>query len=118
MKAIEKLDKSKLLEATIKDIQDKYGEGAIMMLGEARKVDVDVIPTGAFALDVALGVGGVPRGRIIEIFGPESSGKTTLALHIVREAQKKAVEKVMRGEISDGQTCVALLKAYQHITSR
>ena len=85
----EKLDKSKLLEATIKEIQDKYGEGAIMMLGEVRKVNVDVIPTGSFSLDKALGVGGVPRGRIIEIFGPESSGKTTLALHIVREAQKK-----------------------------
>ncbi len=85
----EKLDKSKLLESTVKEIQDKYGEGAIMMLGEARRVDVDVIPTGAFSLDIALGVGGVPRGRIIEIFGPESSGKTTLALHIVREAQKK-----------------------------
>ncbi|TSC76812.1 MAG: recombination protein RecA [Parcubacteria group bacterium Gr01-1014_33] len=85
----DKLDKVKLLEATVKEIQEKYGEGAIMMLGEARKVDVDVIPTGSFSLDKALGVGGVPRGRIIEIFGPESSGKTTLALHIVREAQKK-----------------------------
>src|SRR3989338_3534505 len=85
----EKLDKIKLLEATVKEIQDKYGEGAIMKLGEARKVDVDVIPTGAFALDAALGVGGLPRGRIIEIFGPESSGKTTLSLHVVREAQRK-----------------------------
>mgnify|MGYP001571062897 CR=1 FL=1 len=85
----EKLDKNKVLEATVKEIQDKYGEGAIMMLGVVRKVDVDTIPTGAFSLDVALGVGGVPRGRTIEIFGPESSGKTTLALHIIREAQRK-----------------------------
>lgn len=79
----------KLLESTVKDIQDKFGEGSIMKLGDARRVDVDAIPTGAFALDAALGVGGVPRGRIIEVFGPESSGKTTLALHIVREAQRK-----------------------------
>lgn len=86
---VDKLDKAKLLASTVKEIQDKFGEGAIMMLGEARKVNVDAIPTGAFSLDIALGVGGVPRGRIIEIFGPESSGKTTLALHIVREAQRK-----------------------------
>lgn len=85
----EKIDKTKLLESAVKEIQEKYGEGSIMKLGEARRVDVDTIPTGAFSLDTALGVGGVPRGRIIEIFGPESSGKTTLALHITREAQKK-----------------------------
>ncbi len=85
----EKLDKTKLLEAAVKEIQDKYGEGSIMKLGDAKRVDVDTIPTGAFSLDAALGVGGVPRGRIIEIFGPESSGKTTLALHIIRETQKK-----------------------------
>ena len=85
----EKLDKAKLLEATVKEIQEKYGEGAIMKLGEVRKVDVDVIPTGSISIDAALGVGGVPRGRIIEIFGPESSGKTTLSLHIIREAQRK-----------------------------
>ena len=85
----EKLDKVKLLDAAVKEIQEKYGEGSIMKLGEARRVNVDTIPTGSLSLDSALGVGGVPRGRVIEIFGPESSGKTTLALHIVREAQKK-----------------------------
>jgi len=77
------------IEDTIKSIQTKFGEGAIMKLGDAPKVDIDVIPTGSIGLDMALGVGGVPRGRMIEIFGPESSGKTTLALHIVAEAQKK-----------------------------
>lgn len=89
MKPSDKLDKTKMLEAAVKEIQNKYGEGSIMKLGEARKVDVDTIPTGSFSLDQALGVGGMPRGRIVEVFGPESSGKTTLALHIVREAQKK-----------------------------
>lgn len=77
------------LESIIKEIQSKYGEGSIMKLGETKKVDVDVIPTGSLGLDLALGVGGVPHGRIIEIYGPESSGKTTLALHIVANAQKK-----------------------------
>lgn len=85
----ERLEKVKILEETVKEIQEKYGEGAIMKLGEARKVDVDIIPTGSLALDMALGVGGVPRGRVIEIFGPEGGGKTTLALHIVSEAQKR-----------------------------
>ncbi len=85
----EKLEKIKLLDATVREIQEKFGEGSIMKLGDAPKVDIDAIPTGSFSLDAALGVGGVPRGRIIEIFGPESSGKTTLSLHIIREAQKK-----------------------------
>lgn len=85
----DKLDKQKMLDAAVKGIQEKYGEGSIMKLGDAPRVDVDSIPTGSFMLDAALGVGGVPAGRIIEIFGPESSGKTTLCLHIVREAQKK-----------------------------
>ena len=76
------------IDDTIKSIQTKFGEGAIMKLGETPKVDVGAISTGSIGLDMALGVGGVPRGRIIEIFGPESSGKTTLALHIVAEAQK------------------------------
>jgi recombination protein RecA len=77
------------IEDTIKSIQTKFGEGSIMKFGDSPKVDIDVIPTGSIGLDMALGIGGVPRGRMIEIFGPESSGKTTLALHIVAEAQKK-----------------------------
>ncbi|MFA5751027.1 MAG: recombinase RecA [Candidatus Paceibacterota bacterium] len=78
-----------ILENTLKALQAKYGEGSIMKFGDSPKVDINVIPTGSIGLDMALGVGGIPRGRIIEIFGPESSGKTTLSLHIVAEAQKK-----------------------------
>ncbi|KKR36574.1 MAG: Protein RecA [Candidatus Nomurabacteria bacterium GW2011_GWE2_40_10] len=77
-----------VLNNTLKAIQTKFGEGSIMKFGDSPKVDVNVIPTGSIGLDMALGVGGIPRGRIIEIFGPESSGKTTLSLHIVGEAQK------------------------------
>ncbi len=76
------------LEDLVGELRDKFGEGAIMTLGEARKVDVDVIPTGSFSLNVALGVGGLPRGRIVEIYGPESGGKSTLALTVVGAAQK------------------------------
>jgi recombination protein RecA len=85
----EKKEHGMAIDDTIKSIQTKFGEGSIMKLGDAPKVDIDVIPSGSMGLDMALGVGGIPRGRIIEIFGPESSGKTTLALHIVAEAQKK-----------------------------
>lgn len=77
------------LADTIDAIKTKFGSDSILMLGETPKVDVNAIPTGSIGLDAALGIGGVPRGRIIEIFGPESSGKTTLSLHIVAEAQKK-----------------------------
>jgi recombination protein RecA len=77
------------IEATIRSIQTKFGESAIMKLGDAPKVSVEAVSTGSVGLDHALGIGGLPRGRIIEIFGPESSGKTTLALHVIAEAQKK-----------------------------
>src|SRR4029077_9982990 len=80
--------RGKQVEMMVKELQEKYGDGSIMRLGQVGKVDVDVIPTGSISLDIALGVGGVPRGRIIEIYGPESSGKTTLCLHIVAEAQR------------------------------
>jgi len=77
------------LEATLVAIQKDYGEGSIMRLGDTKLLDVESISTGSLTLDIALGVGGIPKGRVIEIFGPESSGKTTMALHMVAEAQKK-----------------------------
>jgi len=76
------------IDETVAQIKTKFGEGSIMILGEAPRVDIAAIPTGSIGLDWALGIGGIPRGRIIEIFGPESSGKTTLALHVIAEAQK------------------------------
>lgn len=82
-------ESGKNIEAMLNEIRTKFGDESIMTLGEKPRVDIDVIPTGSIGLDAALGVGGLPRGRIIEIFGPESSGKTTLALHVVAEAQKK-----------------------------
>ncbi len=81
-------DKIKSAQAAVDHIKERFGDGAIMRLGEAKRMNVEVIPTGCLTLDLALGVGGVPRGRVIEIYGPESSGKTTLAQHIVAEAQK------------------------------
>ena len=88
-KKISHEENKKELDTLLSNLRDKYGDGAIMMLGDARKVDVAVIPTGSFSLDLALGVGGLPRGRIIEIYGPEGSGKTTLALNVVAQAQKQ-----------------------------
>ena len=85
-------DKKRAIEAAMGQIEKMYGKGSIMRLGDQANLAVDVIPTGSLALDVALGVGGLPRGRVIEIYGPESSGKTTLALHVVAEAQRKGGE--------------------------
>lgn len=80
---------SKALTSAVNEIKERFGEGAIMMMKEIHSVDVDVVPTGSIEMDRALGVGGMPRGRIIEIYGAESSGKTTLSLHVVAEAQRK-----------------------------
>ncbi len=82
------LEKKEALDKVLATIEKQYGEGSIMKLGQDAKLNIDSIPTGALALDIALGIGGIPKGRIIEIYGPESSGKTTIALHIVAESQK------------------------------
>ena len=88
----ENTEKKKALEAAMSQIEKQFGKGSVMKLGEFKAMEIEAIPTGALSLDIALGIGGVPRGRIIEIFGPESSGKTTLALHIIAEAQKQGGE--------------------------
>lgn len=85
-------DKQRAIETAMAQIEKAYGKGSIMRLGENAQMNVESIPTGSIALDLALGIGGVPKGRIVEIYGPESSGKTTLALHILAEAQKKGGE--------------------------
>ena len=85
-------DKKKALETAIAQIEKNFGKGAIMRLGDDIPVNVEAIPTGSLALDAALGIGGVPKGRIIEIYGPESSGKTTVALQMVAQAQKRGGE--------------------------
>ena len=88
----ENTEKKKALEAAMSQIEKQFGKGSVMKLGEFKAMEIEAIPTGALSLDMALGIGGVPRGRIIEVFGPESSGKTTLALHVVAEAQKMGGE--------------------------
>lgn len=82
------MEKQKALEMALSQIEKQFGKGSIMRLGESSHINVEVIPTGSLELDIALGVGGLPRGRVVEIFGPESSGKTTVALHVIAEAQK------------------------------
>ena len=82
------MDRNKALEAALGQIERNFGKGSIMKLGQNQAVEVEAIHTGSLGLDIALGIGGLPRGRVVEIYGPESSGKTTLALHVVAEAQK------------------------------
>ena len=81
--------RQKALETTLAGLNKRYGEGAVMKLGEASRLQIEAIPTGSLSLDIALGIGGVPRGRIVEVYGPESSGKTTLCLHVIAQAQKQ-----------------------------
>ncbi|HRP11748.1 MAG TPA: ATPase domain-containing protein, partial [Terricaulis sp.] len=81
-------DKQKALAAALKQIDSAFGKGSVMRLGEKPNVEIEAISTGSLSLDIALGIGGLPKGRIVEIYGPESSGKTTLALHVIAEAQK------------------------------
>ncbi|BAH98201.1 DNA recombinase RecA [Acetobacter pasteurianus IFO 3283-22] len=88
-KGMVKMDKAKALEGALGQIERAFGKGSVMRLGQRPKVEADVIPTGSLGLDIALGIGGLPRGRVVEIYGPESSGKTTLALHAIAEAQKR-----------------------------
>ena len=83
------MDKDKSLESTISQIERSFGKGSVMRLGEREVIEIDAISSGSLSLDVALGIGGLPKGRIVEIYGPESSGKTTLALHVIAEAQKQ-----------------------------
>ena len=88
-------DKEGSVENALNQIQRQFGKGSIMRLGSVAIEKIPVIPTGALSLDIALGVGGFPKGRITEIYGPESSGKTTLALHVVAEAQKKVEQQLL-----------------------
>ena len=88
----ENIERKKALDVALSQIEKQFGKGSVMRLGEYKAMEIDAIPTGALSLDIALGIGGLPRGRIIEIYGPESSGKTTLALHVIAEAQKQGGE--------------------------
>ena len=90
--SLENSEKKKALESALGQIEKQFGKGSVMKLGDFTAMNVESIPTGALSLDVALGIGGIPKGRIIEIFGPESSGKTTLALHMIAECQKRGGE--------------------------
>ena len=115
-------ERARAIEMALTQIEKQFGKGSIMRLGGAEIIDVPVIPTGALSLDMALGVGGIPRGRVIEIYGPESGGKTTLALQIVAEAQRLGIHGVPffvlegRYGVSGAQPVEVLVEALQQST--
>lgn len=108
-------DKKKALETALAQIEKNYGKGAIMRLGDDIAVNVEAIPTGSLSLDLALGIGGVPRGRIVEIYGPESCGKTTLALHIVASApeERRRGRVYRRGTRARARVCPRARRGYR-----
>jgi recombination protein RecA len=81
--------RKKALDAALEDLTKRFGDGAVVRLGDAAHLEIDTIPSGSLTVDIALGVGGMPRGRVVEVYGPESSGKTTICLHVIAEAQKR-----------------------------
>ena len=106
---VENKDKTKAMDLAVSQIERQFGKGSIMKLGDRTTVNIPVIPTSSLSVDYALGVGGIPRGRVVEIFGPESSGKTTFALHVIAEAQSAGIEEPLvcqfrpvRHEVVDG----------------
>ena len=105
--AKERANKDKALDNALAQIDRSYGKGAVMRLGDQTQAPIEVIPTGAVALDVALGIGGLPRGRVVEIYGPESSGKTTVALHAVANAQSSPSTTLNRNwPVFESTTCL------------
>ena len=101
-------ERDRALQTALGQIERAHGKGAIMRLGDVHAQHIDIIPTGALTLDIALGVGGIPRGRIVEVYGPESSGKTTLTLHIIAEAQRRSRTRVSRPSRSSRCWCAAV----------
>ena len=106
------VDKNKALETALTQIEKQFGKGAVMRLGENKHMNIEHISTGSLSLDIALGIGGLPRGRIVEIYGPESSGKTTLSLHCIAEGQKNGGNVAFIDEGVSGFSLIILLSRY------
>ena len=100
------MEKDKALDAAISQIERAFGKGSIMRMGQSSNVDIEAISTGSLGIDIALGIGGMPKGRIVEIYGPESSGKTTLALSVIAQAQKKGGTSGNWGDSGRYRSCM------------